>query len=180
MFEDIPRNVWEHSPEYSIPPIPCVPRIPFPVPVFLVLYIAFPDHIFNNCNFLFDLILFIWFNLFLLNQCNHLSIFDLIQSFLLDLTCFLIIQYYRLTVIDLIQTLEFFLIQSNLTDFYSFNPLFFIQSYWYEVVDLFYSGEFSVNHICCLWNIENRQHDDGKSVIEQSRKVSCIGDNGNK
>ena len=125
MFENIPRNIWRHSPEYSIPPIPCVPRIPFPVPVFLVLYIAFPDHIFNNCNFLFDLILFIWFNLFLLNQCNHLSIFYLIQSFLFDLTFFLIIQYYRLTVIDLIQTLEFFLIQSNLTDFYSIQSLIF-------------------------------------------------------
>ena len=34
MFNDIPRNIWQHS------PIPCVPRIPFPVPVFLVLYIA--------------------------------------------------------------------------------------------------------------------------------------------
>ena len=40
MFEDIPRNVWPHSPEYSIPRIRRVPRIPFPVPVFLVLYIA--------------------------------------------------------------------------------------------------------------------------------------------
>ena len=41
MFSNIPRNVWRHSPEYNIPPIPRVPRIPFPVPVFLVLYIAF-------------------------------------------------------------------------------------------------------------------------------------------
>ena len=40
MFEDIPKNVWPHSPEYNILPIPCDPRIPFPVPVFLVLYIA--------------------------------------------------------------------------------------------------------------------------------------------
>ena len=40
MFEDIPRNVWRHSPEYNIPPISRVPRIPFPVPVFLVLYIV--------------------------------------------------------------------------------------------------------------------------------------------
>ena len=40
MFGDIPRNVWRHSSEYNIPPIPRVPRIPFPVPVFLVLYIA--------------------------------------------------------------------------------------------------------------------------------------------
>ena len=40
MFEDIPRNVWRHSPEYNIPLIPRVPRIPFPIPVFLFLYIA--------------------------------------------------------------------------------------------------------------------------------------------
>ena len=40
MFGHIPRNVWGHSPEYSIPRIPRVLRIPFPVPVFLVLYIA--------------------------------------------------------------------------------------------------------------------------------------------
>ena len=40
MFEDIPRNVWRHSLEYNILPIPRVPRIPFPVPVLLFLYIA--------------------------------------------------------------------------------------------------------------------------------------------
>ena len=40
MFGDIPRNVWGCSPEYNIPPIPRVPRIPFPIPVFLFLYIA--------------------------------------------------------------------------------------------------------------------------------------------
>ena len=49
IFGDIPRNIWRHSPEClvtfpgmfgNIPPIPRVPRIPFPVPVFLVLYIA--------------------------------------------------------------------------------------------------------------------------------------------
>ena len=40
MFEGIPRNVWSHSPEYNIPPISRVSRIPFPVPVFLFLYIA--------------------------------------------------------------------------------------------------------------------------------------------
>ena len=40
MFGDIPQNVSRHSPEYSISPIPCVLRIPFPVPVFLVLYTA--------------------------------------------------------------------------------------------------------------------------------------------
>ena len=39
MFGDIPQNVWQHSLEYNIAPIPRVPRIPFPVPVFLVLYI---------------------------------------------------------------------------------------------------------------------------------------------
>ena len=40
MFEDIPWNVWRHYPEYNIPPILRVPRISFPVPVFLFLYIA--------------------------------------------------------------------------------------------------------------------------------------------
>ena len=50
MFEDISRNVWRHSPvclgtfrhspEYNILSIPRVPCIPFPVPVFLILYIA--------------------------------------------------------------------------------------------------------------------------------------------
>ena len=40
IFEDIPGNVWRHSPEYNISPIRRVPPIPFPVPVFLVLYIA--------------------------------------------------------------------------------------------------------------------------------------------
>ena len=44
MFWDIPRKVSGHSPEYNIPPIPRVPRIPFPVPVFLVLYIAIKDN----------------------------------------------------------------------------------------------------------------------------------------
>ena len=34
MFNDIPRNIY-------IPPTPRVPRISFPVPLFLVLYIAF-------------------------------------------------------------------------------------------------------------------------------------------
>ena len=36
MFEDIPRDIWRHPLEYDIPR---VPRIPFPVPVFLVLYL---------------------------------------------------------------------------------------------------------------------------------------------
>ena len=40
MFKDIPRNVWLHSAEHKIPPIHHVPRIPFHVSVFLVLYIA--------------------------------------------------------------------------------------------------------------------------------------------
>ena len=39
IFEDIPQNVWlwRHSPEYNIPSIPC---IPFPILLFLFLYIA--------------------------------------------------------------------------------------------------------------------------------------------
>ena len=47
-----PRHVWRHCPEYNIPPIP---RIPFPVPVFLFLYITSKLHIiinsaqFKNC-----------------------------------------------------------------------------------------------------------------------------------
>ena len=56
MFEDIPQNVWRHSPEclrtfpgmfddipqnITFPSIHRVSRIPFPVPVFLVLYIAY-------------------------------------------------------------------------------------------------------------------------------------------
>ena len=40
MFSNIPRNVWRNPREYNIPPIPPVPRIPFPVPVFLVSCIA--------------------------------------------------------------------------------------------------------------------------------------------
>ena len=40
MFGNISRNVWRHSPEYNIPSIPSVSCIPFPVPVFLFLYIA--------------------------------------------------------------------------------------------------------------------------------------------
>ena len=47
MFEDIPQNVWRHSPEYNIPPIPRAPRIPFPVPVFLFLYIAIRKNLYN-------------------------------------------------------------------------------------------------------------------------------------
>ena len=30
MFGDIPRNIWRQSPEYNIPPITRVSRIPFP------------------------------------------------------------------------------------------------------------------------------------------------------
>ena len=45
MFSTIPRNVWRHSVEYKIPSIPYVLRIPFPVPVFLVLYIAIDNYI---------------------------------------------------------------------------------------------------------------------------------------
>ena len=40
IFGDIPRNVCRHSPEYNFPPVPRVLRIPFHVPVFLVLHIA--------------------------------------------------------------------------------------------------------------------------------------------
>ena len=54
IIEDIPRNVYQHFPEFlvtfagkfgdiprtNIPPIYRVPRIPFSIPAFLVLYIA--------------------------------------------------------------------------------------------------------------------------------------------
>ena len=42
MLSNIPQNVWRHSPEYNIPPLPIprLPGIPFSVPVFLVLYIS--------------------------------------------------------------------------------------------------------------------------------------------
>ena len=60
MFEDIPRNVWWHSPQClatfpgmfgDSPPIPRVPRIPFPVSVFLVLYIAKKGYVYRlGCN----------------------------------------------------------------------------------------------------------------------------------
>ena len=40
MFEDIPQRVWQYSPEFNVSRIPCVPRIPFSVLVFPVLYIA--------------------------------------------------------------------------------------------------------------------------------------------
>ena len=40
MFGDIPWSISWHSLEYNIPPIPCVLCILFPVPVFLVFYIA--------------------------------------------------------------------------------------------------------------------------------------------
>ena len=54
IIEDIPRNVYQHFPEClvtfagkfgdiprtNIPPIYRVPRIPFSIPAFLVLYIA--------------------------------------------------------------------------------------------------------------------------------------------
>ena len=49
IIEDIPRNVYQHFPEFlvtfarkfgDIPPIYRVPRIPFSIPAFLVLYIA--------------------------------------------------------------------------------------------------------------------------------------------
>ena len=49
MFYNMPQIIFEYSLDFSrtfpgmfgdIPPIPRVPRIPFRVPVFLVLYIA--------------------------------------------------------------------------------------------------------------------------------------------
>ena len=40
MFSDILLNVWRYSPEYNTSPSSRVPNISFPVPVFLVLYIA--------------------------------------------------------------------------------------------------------------------------------------------
>ena len=110
---------------------------------------------FNHCNFWFDLIFFIQFDLFLLIQCNHLVIFDLIFFIQFNLFFFLLIQCNRLTTIDLIQTLDF-LFNLILQIFIQFNPSFFIQSYWDEVVNLFYWGKFYVKQVCCLWNIENR------------------------
>ena len=53
MFADIPRYVWRHSPEYNIPPIPRVHHIPFPVPVFLVSYIAHLNGSFRTSALLF-------------------------------------------------------------------------------------------------------------------------------
>ena len=40
IFGNIPQNFWRESPEYNIPPIPRVPHILFPVPIFLVFYIV--------------------------------------------------------------------------------------------------------------------------------------------
>ena len=45
MLEDFIQNVWRHSVEYKIRPIPRITHIPFPVPVILVTYIAFPESI---------------------------------------------------------------------------------------------------------------------------------------
>ena len=36
----IPKNIWQHSPEYNIPSISPVLRAPFSVPGFLFLYTA--------------------------------------------------------------------------------------------------------------------------------------------
>ena len=47
IFEYIQRNVWRHSTEYNIPHHSPRPSHPFPVPVFLVLYIAI-----NRLNFI--------------------------------------------------------------------------------------------------------------------------------
>ena len=40
MFGNTPQNFWRESTEYNIPPIPRVPHILFPVPIFLVFYIV--------------------------------------------------------------------------------------------------------------------------------------------
>ena len=76
-------------------------------------------------------------------------------NFWFNLIFLSLIQCNRLAMIDLIQTLEF-LFNLILEIFIQFNTSFFIQSYCDEVFDSFYWGEFSVNHMCCLWNIENR------------------------
>ena len=47
MFGDILLNVWRYSPEYNTPLSSRVPNISFPVPVFLVLYIAEKNYIAN-------------------------------------------------------------------------------------------------------------------------------------
>ena len=96
---------------------------------------------FNHCNFWFDLIFFIQFDLFSLIQCNRLTT---------------------------IQTLIFNLI---LKIFIQFNPLFFIQCYWDEVVNLFYLGEYYVN-TCVAYEISKIDNMmAGKSVIELIRLV---------
>ena len=70
IFGDIPRNVWRHSWEYNIPHIPSVPRIPFPVPVFLVWYIANLNMIrFIRLLFGFSMIWLIW--TCKLRNCNN-------------------------------------------------------------------------------------------------------------
>ena len=91
------------------------------------------------------------------------------------------IQCNRLTIIDLISTLEF-LMNLILQIFIQFNPLFFIQSYWDKVVDLFYWGEFSVNHVLLMKHRKQITWWREKSVVEheQSSMASCIDSNGNK
>ena len=78
-------------------------------------------------------------------------------NFWFNLIFLSLIQCNRLAMIDLIQTLEF-LFHLILEIFIQLNTSFFIQSYCDEVVDSFYWGEFSVNHMCCLQFIiiENR------------------------
>ena len=71
MFGDISRNIWGHSPECIVtfpgmfgdiprnisshPPIFRVPSIPFPVPVFLVLYIAWFHDVFSKIVYQFTM-----------------------------------------------------------------------------------------------------------------------------
>ena len=80
----------------------------------------------------------------------------------------MLIQCNRLTTVDLIQTLDF-LFNLILQTFIQFNPPFFIPSYWDEVVNLFYWGEFYVN-TCVAFEISKIDNVmAGKSVIEQVR-----------
>ena len=88
----------------------------------------------------------------------------------------LLIQCNRLTTIDLIQTLDF-LFNLILQIFIQLNPSYFIQSYWHEVVNLFYWGEFYVN-TCVAYEIS--KIDDGGKKCHRTSKVSCIIDNNGK
>ena len=82
----------------------------------------------------------------------------------------MLFQCNRFTTIDLIQNLDF-LFNLILQIFIPFNPSFFIQSYWDEVFNLFYWGEFYVN-TCAAYEISKIDNMmAGKSVIELVRLV---------